>query len=172
MSPTSARLSLSLLIFLLELEIYSFRGLGGVHDHYGEDPGTNGIGAAETSHLNVVTRWQMHTVHEALFPSCTAATSISGPIGEKNRKINHLEWGNSDPERQTRYSHISEYWLEVRITMLQSTDPERLSNKEGSRGGIHESSWEGKIETEDNGNTQESTMLILRLLPIRIWRLN
>lgn len=32
--------------------------------------------------------------------------------------------------------------------MLQSTNPGRLSNKEGLRGGegMHESTWEGKIE--------------------------
>lgn len=88
-SQSSSRLPLSLLLVLLELGIYSFRG--GVHDHYGEDLGRNDIEAAESSHLSVVTRWQMHTMHEGLSPSCTVAISVSGPIGGKNRKINHFE---------------------------------------------------------------------------------
>lgn len=47
-SQSSSRLPLSLLLVLLELGIYSFRG--GVHDHYGEDLGRNDIEAAESSH--------------------------------------------------------------------------------------------------------------------------
>jgi hypothetical protein len=46
------------------------------------------------------------------------------------------EWGNSDPERQIWYV-LSYKWIltiKERIVMLQSTDSERLTNKEDLRG--------------------------------------
>jgi hypothetical protein len=48
----------------------------------------------------------------------------------------HPECSNPDPETQTWYV-LTYQWILVikyRITMLQSTDPKRLSNKEGPRG--------------------------------------
>ena len=47
---------------------------------------------------------------------------------------NHPEWDNPDQERQAWY-----------MIMLQSTDPERLSKKEGSKSGMHISLERGNI---------------------------
>ena len=53
--------------------------------------------------------------------------------GWNTKKNHHPGSGNPGPERQAWYILTNKWVLAVKIIMLQSTDPERLIHKEGSR---------------------------------------
>ena len=74
---------------------------------------------------------------------------------DKTRR-NHSDWGNPVPKRQTWYvlTHIWILNIEQRITILQSTPPEKLGNKEDSKRDIYapQKKMQGTRTTEKIGS--------------------